>query len=198
MRHLSVLCGAAAAVLASCTTPQTPTVYTQEKFETTTAFSRTYESSPVITCEAARRALLSQGYVVLTPAGAEVLQGRKKFQHDPGTHVEIEFNVVCAPNGSNGESIAFVSALQDHYALKKSPSSASVGVGAFGSVSLPFAQSDDAMVKIASQTIAANDFYSRFFDLVAYYLGRPGQSGGPGVLTPPAAAAPKADQQAGN
>ena len=67
--------------------------------------------------------------------------------------------------------IAFANALHDRYALKKSPSSASVGVGVVGSVSLPFGASDDAMVKVASETITARDFYDRFFGLVAHYLG---------------------------
>jgi hypothetical protein len=47
----------------------------------------------------------------------------------------------------------FVSAVQDRYALKKSPTSASVGVGALGSVSLPFGSNDDSLVKVASSTV---------------------------------------------
>jgi hypothetical protein len=44
-------------------------------------------------------------------------------------------------------------------------------VGPFGSFSVPFGASDDAMVKVASETITAREFYERFFGLVAYYLG---------------------------
>jgi hypothetical protein len=36
---------------------------------------------------------------------------------------------------------------------------------------VPFGASDDAMVKVASETITAREFYERFFGLVAYYLG---------------------------
>ena len=71
----------------------------------------------------------------------------------------------------NGKvSLGFVTALQDVYALKKSNNSASLGVGALGSVSLPFSSSNDAMVKVASKTITADAFYDRFFDLVKRFL----------------------------
>ncbi|MCR5867033.1 DUF2242 domain-containing protein [Aquincola sp. J276] len=56
--------------------------------------------------------------------------------------------------GDNTTAVVFVSALQDRYTLKKSSTSASLGVGAIGPLSLPFSASDDSMVKVASQTIA--------------------------------------------
>ena len=83
----------------------------------------------------------------------------------------MEIRVVCAPDTPDGKvSLGFVTALQDVYALKKSNNSASLGVGALGSVSLPFSSSNDAMVKVASKTISNDIFYERFFDLVRRYL----------------------------
>ena len=61
-------------------------------------------------------------------------------------------------------------ALQDRYTLKKSANSASLGVGALGSVSLPFSSGSDSMVKVGSETIAKDTFYDSFFDLVKRYL----------------------------
>ena len=79
--------------------------------------------------------------------------------------------VVCAPESPDGKiSLGFVTALQDSYALKKSNNSASVGVGAIGSLSLPFSSSNDAMVKVGSQTITSDAFYDSFFDLLKRYL----------------------------
>ena len=60
--------------------------------------------------------------------------------------------------------------MQDRYTLKKANNSASLGVGAIGSVSLPFMAGSEAMVKIGSETIAASRFYNSFFDLVRSYL----------------------------
>ena len=141
-----------------------------EAFGSTTTHSRIYPNPPNYTCEAARRALLSQGFVI-TAADADHVNGRKNFQPDIDTHVEIEFHVVCAPEGKGSKNtITFVNALQDRYALKKSNNSASVGVGVLGSLSLPFSSSDDSMVRVASETITAAPFYDRFFVLLKRYL----------------------------
>ena len=64
----------------------------------------------------------------------------------------------------------FVSAVQDRYALKKSPTSASVGVGALGSVSLPFGSNDDSLVRVASSTVQDAQFYRNFFGRLQYYV----------------------------
>jgi Uncharacterized protein conserved in bacteria (DUF2242) len=168
VRLALVLSGLLSAGVAACSST-TPAVYEQEQFGTTSAYSHAYAASASATCEAARRALLSQGYRIIS-GKADAIDARKSFQHDPATHVEIEFHVVCTASGHDGGSLAFVNALLDRYALKKSASSASVGVGGLGALSLPFGSSDDAMVKVASETISAIDFYDRFFGLLAHYL----------------------------
>ena len=72
---------------------------------------------------------------------------------------------------ANGQvSLGFVTALQDQYTLKKTNNSASLGVGGVGSVSLPVMSSDEAMVKVGSETIASDRFYDSFFDLIQRYL----------------------------
>lgn len=168
-RPIRLLCIAPIALLAACSTSR-QAVYQNEAFGDTSTYSHSYPASPTETCEAARRALLSQGYVI-TSSRAEAVNGRKNFQPKGDVHAEIEFHVVCASDGSDGRSsIAFVNALQDHYALKKTNSAASVGVPALGSVSLPFSASDDSLVKVASQTILESKFYDRFFNLVERYL----------------------------
>jgi len=161
-------CALLATGLAACSSAP-PLVHEQERFATTSAYSQTYPASPSATCEAARRALLSQGYMI-NSAKSDAVEGRKNFQRDSKTHVEIQFYVVCASNGKDGGAIAFANALNDQYALKKSATSASLGVGVLGSFSLPFGSSEDAMVKVASETISARDFYNRFFVLLEHYL----------------------------
>lgn len=147
-----------------------------EAFDSTTTYARTYAARDAQTCEAARRTLLSQGYVIHA-ATAEQVRGRKSFQPAAETHLEMEFTVVCAREGYEGRrTIAFVNAVNDRYAVKKSNNSASLGVGAFGSLSLPFTGSNEALVKVASATVADAAFYDRFFKLLERYLaGDPGQ-----------------------
>ena len=156
-------------LLTGCGTPL-KAFPSQEDFSSTVTYSRLFDATPVQTCEAARRALLSQGYIIGT-ATQDLVEGRKSFQPEPESHLQMEIRIVCAPDTPDGKvSLGFVTALQDVYALKKSNNSASLGVGALGSVSLPFSSSNDAMVKVASKTISSDIFYDRFFDLVKRFL----------------------------
>jgi hypothetical protein len=133
-------------------------------------FARSYNVTSTDACEAARRAMLSQGYTtrLLTP---DTVDASKEYQPSNESHVSVSFHVVCTPGeSSSSTSTVYVNAVQDNYALKKSDTSASVGLSVIGSVSLPFRQSNDSMVKISSETIPAGMFYNRFFDLLDRYL----------------------------
>ncbi|HYM87290.1 MAG TPA: DUF2242 domain-containing protein [Pseudoxanthomonas sp.] len=171
-RSSAISCVAIACVLlASCGTTRTPKpapLFMEESFDADDIYSRSYVVSPARACEAARRALLGQGYVV-TRASAETVEATKNFQPEPEDHVQLDVRVSCAVRGDE-QALVFVSAVQDRYALKKNPTSASVGVGVLGSVSLPIGSSDDSLVRVASKTVRDGEFYKRFFDRVNYYL----------------------------
>ncbi|MCW0387478.1 hypothetical protein NB722_002017 [Xanthomonas sacchari] len=165
----------------------------KETFNSDNTYSRNYPVQPAQACESARRALLSQGYVV-SKATADAVEGTKNFQPSDELHEQLELRVSCVAHGQD-ESWVFVSALQDRYALKKSPTSASVGVGVLGSVSLPIGSSDDSMVRVASSTVQDGDFYKRFFQLMSEYLPKskpaPEPSAHPSAaVTAPVPAAP--------
>jgi hypothetical protein len=177
-----------AAALAGCGITTKRVSYDPEEFDSTTTHARSYVATEAQTCEAARRALLSQGYLI-SAANSDLVTGRKSFQPAAEVHVEVEFRVVCAHEGavaggaaaSGGtarkggtppRAIAFVTALQDRYGIKKVNNSATVGVGVLGSLSLPFSSSDEAMVKIASETLTDERFYERFFALLDRFLAR--------------------------
>ncbi len=163
----------------------------KETFNSDNTYSRSYPVQPGQACESARRALLSQGYVV-AKATADAVEGTKNFQPNQESHEQLELRVSCVAHGQD-ESWVFVSALQDRYALKKSATSASVGVGVLGSVSLPVGSSDDSLVRVASSTVQDRDFYKRFFELMAQYLPKAKPAAPP---EPPAAAAPKPEPAA--
>jgi Uncharacterized protein conserved in bacteria (DUF2242) len=163
------LLGLTTGLLTACALPS-KAFPSQEEFGSTVTYSRLFDATAAQTCEAARRALLSQGYIITTTS-ADLVAGQKSFQPEPESHLKMEIRVVCAPDSSDGKvSLGFVTALQDRYSLKKSNNSASLGVGMIGSVSLPFSSSNDSMVKVASETITSGTFYDRFFDLVKRYL----------------------------
>lgn len=147
-------------------------VYQNERFQPDETFSRLFDAKVSSTCEAARRALLSQGYVI-TRAEAGMVNGSKRFQPEGEVHVEITFSVVCVPEGrSGGLATAYVSAQQDRYTVKKSTAAtSSIGVSAIGSISVPLSSTQDSLVKVASETIPAGEFYDRFFALMQRLLG---------------------------
>ena len=158
--------------LAGCSSKKTA-IYEHENFDDSGTFSRNYPVTDKSACEAARRALLSQGYII-TSNDPKMISGHKSFQQTGESHLEISFNVVCADDGgSQHHATMFANALQDRYALKKVNNSASLGVGVLGSVSMPIGSSDDSMVKVASETVSSPQFYDRFFALVEVFLPKP-------------------------
>ena len=79
--------------LAGCSSNK-PTIYDHESFDDSGTFSRNYPVSDKVSCEAARRALLSQGYII-TSNDPKMISGHKSFQQSGESHLEISFNVVC-------------------------------------------------------------------------------------------------------
>ncbi|TDF85603.1 DUF2242 domain-containing protein [Pseudomonas sp. H9] len=145
-------------------------IYEHENFDDSGTYSRSFPVSEAGSCEAARRALLSQGYIITSSDAGQVV-GNKSFQQTGESHLQISFNVVCArDSGDELRSTMFANALQDRYALKKSNTSASVGVGVLGSLSMPIGSTDDSMVKVASETVTSAKFYERYFALVESFL----------------------------
>ena len=174
----------AAALMTGCGTFGTTSaerknsVYQNERFASDETFSRLFDSSVQDTCEAARRALLSQGYVINT-ALPDSISGTKRFQPEGEVHVEISFTVVCVPEGGGGKlATAYVSALQDRYNVKRSANSTSLGVSAIGSISVPLSSSTESLVKVASETIPAGQFYDRFFALMQRLITQQGMEEG--------------------
>ena len=156
--------------LAACSSPP-QAKFQQELFETgASPYARNFNSNTNDACEAARRALLSQGYLT-TMTRNDTVDGTKNFQPTGDSHVVVEFHVVCTPGEEASDtSIVYVNAVQNGFALKKSDTSASVGLSVLGSLSLPIRSNSDAMVKISSETIPSGKFYDRFFGLVDHYL----------------------------
>ncbi len=154
-----------------------------ETFGANDTYSRTYAVAPGPACEASRRALLGQGYVI-AKAGADAVEANKNFQPDAETHTQLNVRVTCLAQ-DDSRALVFVNAVQDRYALKTQSNSASVGVGVLGSVSLPVGSSGAALVKVASNTVQNQDFYRRFFDRVESYLpAKPGESAPPPAPEP--------------
>lgn len=158
----------ACAAVAGCGHRAADSTLVRESFDSGDTYTRDVDATPAQACEAARRALLGQGYAI-TRAGADSVEANKNFQPEEELHEQLVLRVSCAARGAGAQ--VFASAVQDRYALKKSPTSASVGVGALGSVSLPFGGNDDSLVRVASRTVQGAQFYRHFFERLQQYLG---------------------------
>lgn len=170
------------AVLAGCTSPKP--AYEREDFTQNDVFSRTFPTASTTACDAGRRALLSQGYNIDRFDPARV-SGHKNFQGEDGLHTQINFNIDCASDGSaNQRATVFANAVQDRYSIKRTSSSASVGVSVLGQVSMPFGSSDDSLVKTASQTVSRPKFYEGFFQLLQRFLPDAEAAAAPHVPSP--------------
>ena len=157
------------AALGACSSPK-PKFQDDQLFSSTASpFSRNFDASATDACDAARRGLLSQGYMT-TMTRTDAVDATKNFQPAIDTHIVVEVHVVCAPGDVTNSSVVYVNAVQNGYALKKSDTSASVGLSIFGSLSVPIRTNNDAMVKISSETIQSGSFYDKFFGLLGRYL----------------------------
>lgn len=173
-----------AGLLLGCSSAPQPFNAVTDAFEDTSTFTRNYPTQPAQSCEAARRSLLSQGYII-TGATALSLTARKHFQQSRDQHYEIEFNVTCVSDRAQTSTV-FVNAVQQIYVLKKTNTSASVGVSVVGSLSMPIGSVDDSLVKVGSATITQPGLYTRFFGLLEDYLAaNPGATAGPATPTKP-------------
>ncbi|WP_321961817.1 DUF2242 domain-containing protein [Paraburkholderia sp. J7] len=172
---LAVTTVALAAALGACSSPKPKFQEDQLLSTAPSQFSRSFNYASTDACESSRRALLSQGYMT-TMTRNDTVDATKNFQPTMDQHIVVEVHVVCTPGDASNTSMVYVNAVQNGYALKKSDTSASVGLSILGSVSLPIRSNSDEMVKISSETIQSGPFYSRFFELVGQYLNAAARS----------------------
>jgi hypothetical protein len=143
-------------------------VYREESFNPKSPYQYRVPVEVDEVCEAARLALLSQGYTVQETA-ADQLFATKAFQPDEDIHAVIEFNVSCAVTRQG--SMLYANALEKRFKLKKQSSSAGISVPSVGSISLPWGSTTDSLTMVSAETISDPDFYRRYYDLVAGQLG---------------------------
>lgn len=159
LRHAAL--SLAVVLLAACNSA--PVVYKQESFATNSPYQKKLDIGAASACEGARRALLGDGYII-DSATSDSVKGRKAYRSDNGRSTFIEMGVVCVPDPAG--STIYANGLLSTYEVRKSAASASVGVSAIGSLSLPFNQSADSMVKTSDETINDRSFYQAFFAAV--------------------------------
>lgn len=138
-------------------------VHANETFSTDTPFAYASQRAPEAACETGKRALLSQGYRIEEDKPLS-LGGEKIFRPQAEKVVRLGINLVCLSSGQG--AVIYANALETHYELKSSGSSAGFSVSGMGSLSLPWTMDRNTLVKISEETITHAAFYQRLFELI--------------------------------
>jgi hypothetical protein len=159
-----ILLACAVAVVAACSSAAAPRpAYLGERFTPDAPFQQHFAVGPASACHLGQRALLSQGYLV-EGGEAENLRGSKSFQPENNQQMRLEITLFCLPDGDG--SVVYANAVQTRYELKTSPKTSGVSVAGLGSISLPWSEGKEALIKVAEETVTDPAFYSRFFELL--------------------------------
>ncbi|NJD25364.1 MAG: DUF2242 domain-containing protein [Betaproteobacteria bacterium] len=152
----------AAFLLAGCASAPPP-AWRAETFASDSPFYTHSDLAPAESCDVGRRALLSQGYEVESPASA-TMRGNKFFQPQPDQMMQLKITLVCI--GNRAGTTVYASALQTRYELKSTGTSTGVSVAGFGSISLPLPTDKGSLVKVGEETVGDPAFYQRLFTLI--------------------------------
>ena len=170
MQYRSLLAaGLAVLLLAACgsVSKKKESVYRHEHFAPDSPFELSFDVPPAAACDAGRRALLSQGYVI-EEVRTDWVKARKFFQPETSVHLQLNFTLSCLAEGEGSEVFANAREVRDE--LKSTSSSAGVSVAGVGSVNLPLGSSGASLVKVGEQTITDSEFYGRFFALMQTFI----------------------------
>lgn len=165
-RSLMSVCMLAAA--AGCGSSGAPRpAYLAEDFRARSPYQLQVGVDPQQACQFGQRVLLSQGYLV-DEASTEGLRGSKFFQPESNHQMRLEITFVCLPDKA-GAAI-YATAVQTRYELKTVSRNTGLSVAGIGSISLPWDEGKESLVKVGEETVADPDFYERLFELLKSYL----------------------------
>ncbi len=141
--------------------------YKLEHFTPDSPFEQSFEVGPAAACEAGRRALLSQGYLI-DETKPDLVRARKFFQPNRETQIQLTFSLSCLAEGDG--SVVFANVRQLREELKAGSASTGLSVTGIGSLSLPFGGNNESLVKVGEETVTDAEFYGRFFALMQSFI----------------------------
>lgn len=141
--------------------------YKLENFTPDSPYEQSFDINPQAACEAGRRALLSQGYLI-DESKADTVKARKFFQPNRDSQVQLTFSLFCLAEGEGSAVYANVRQVREE--LKAGSASTGLSVTGIGSLSLPFGGNNETLVKVGEETVTDADFYGRFFALMQSFI----------------------------
>ncbi|HXU93975.1 MAG TPA: DUF2242 domain-containing protein [Gallionella sp.] len=139
----------------------------KEDFQSDLRHRRDFSAEPAPVCEAARRVLLGDGYIVAKSIDHDFI-GTKEFPIEEDKHAILRLYVTCGQR--TGGSTLFVTATEEHFDVKASSESTSIGVP-LTPLSISSTREIDNQVKTRGETVTNRDFYERFYRAVQQELG---------------------------
>lgn len=153
-------------LLSACGGPRTYAV--KENFQTDSPHRKDLSTAAAPACEAARRVLQGDGYIVEKSADHDLI-GAKEYSIKENRHAILRLYVTCAPRTSG--STLFVTATEEHFDVKASSESTSIGVP-LTPISITSKREIDNQVKTHGETVTDRGFYERFYRAVQKELAR--------------------------
>lgn len=167
MKHPFVLL-LAVQLLAAC--GGTDSYARHEEFASEARHRHDFPAAAPALCAAARRAMLGDGYVVTHGEDGQLLGG-KEFQGDDKVHAILNLYVSCEARA--GGSTLFVTATEEHFDVKATRQSSSVGFPVLAPLYFGTLREADNQVKIRGETVTRNAFYERYYRAVERELAAP-------------------------
>ena len=143
----------------------------REDFQSDPRFRRDFSVAAAPLCEAARRVLLGDGYVVAVDR--RNVSGGKEFRGEDKAHAVLRVYASCAERA--GGATLFLTATEEHFDVKTTRQSTSVGVPVIAPISFSSRSESEGQVKTRGETVSQRDFYERFYRAVTRELGSVGR-----------------------
>ena len=134
-----------------------------ETFEPDARHRRDFAVAAAPLCDAARRAMLGDGYIVTRPEAQRLLAG-KEFQVDDKQHAILTLHVSCEPRASG--STLFATATEERFDVRTSRQSSSIGFPVLAPLYFGTVLEADQQVKTRGETVTQGAFYERFYRAV--------------------------------
>lgn len=152
--------------LAACGGPRT--YAGKEDFQVDPRHRKEFSAMAAPVCDSARRVLQGDGYIVEKSIDHDLV-GSKEFPIEDDRHALLRVYVTCSQRTSG--STMFVTATEEHFDVKASSESTSIGVP-LTPLSISSKREIDHQVKTRGETVTNRTFYERFYRAVQKELGR--------------------------
>lgn len=166
MKRYSLLLILAILSLTACGGNRTYAV--KEDFQTDSRYRRDFSATAAPVCEAARRVLQGDGYIVVKGADHDLV-GAKEFPIEENRQAQLRMYVTCSPRGKG--STLFATATEEHFDVKTSSESTSIGIP-LTPLSIGSKKETHALAKTHGETVTDYNFYQRFYRAVEKELAR--------------------------